>query len=199
MLCSLSNFDAYHFTRAHRAPKPFAFAVKSTDKLSFFENTADYLHKFSCKEADGKIWMEKILIARVSTVVAYSKKTTHERSRSHTFSTKRDRFFSAQKFREATPLLRFPGPVLGRHLAPTHVLFNLLFQPFQLTLAPHNLWDVMTSSSLDRSYMAKCKTALLHFFYFSTSTQHQHQSFSTVSVSSISYHLPYLPGFAAVM
>ena len=77
MLCSLSNFDAYHVTRAHRAPKPFAFAVKSTDKLSFFENTADYLHKFSCKEADGKIWMEKILIARVSTVVAYSKKTTH--------------------------------------------------------------------------------------------------------------------------
>lgn len=64
MLCSLSNFDAYHFTRAQRAPKPFVFAVKSTDKLSFFENTADYLHKFSCKEADGKIWMEKILIAR---------------------------------------------------------------------------------------------------------------------------------------
>ncbi|KAF9565077.1 hypothetical protein CPC08DRAFT_630436 [Agrocybe pediades] len=63
-LCSLSNFDAYHITRAHRAPKPFAFAIKSTDNLSFFEDTADYLHTFSASEKDGKIWMEKILIAR---------------------------------------------------------------------------------------------------------------------------------------
>ena len=64
-LCSLSNFDAYRITRNHRAPKPFAFAVKSTDNLSFFENTADYLHSFACSEKDGKIWMEKILVARV--------------------------------------------------------------------------------------------------------------------------------------
>jgi len=64
-LCSLSNFDAYQVTRSHRAPKPFAFAVKSTDNLSFFENTADYLHSFACSEKDGKIWMEKILVARV--------------------------------------------------------------------------------------------------------------------------------------
>ena len=73
-LCSLSNFDAYRITRNHRAPKPFAFAVKSTDNLSFFENTADYLHSFACSEKDGKIWMEKILVARVrpSLVVFYS-------------------------------------------------------------------------------------------------------------------------------
>ena len=64
-LCSLSNFDAYQVTRSHRAPKPFAFAVKSTDKLSFFENTADYFHSFACSEKDGKVWMEKILVARV--------------------------------------------------------------------------------------------------------------------------------------
>jgi hypothetical protein len=64
LICSLSNFDAYQVTRAHRAPKAFAFAVKSTDKLSFFENTADYLHSFACSEKDGKIWMEKILVAR---------------------------------------------------------------------------------------------------------------------------------------
>ncbi|KAJ2921602.1 hypothetical protein H1R20_g15493, partial [Candolleomyces eurysporus] len=63
-LCSLSNFDAYSITRSHRAPKPFAFAVKSTDSLSFFENAADYLHNFSCNEKDGRIWMEKILVAR---------------------------------------------------------------------------------------------------------------------------------------
>ena len=64
-ICSLSNFDAYRVTRNHRAPKPFAFAVKSTDNLSFFENTADYLHSFACSEKEGKIWMEKILVARV--------------------------------------------------------------------------------------------------------------------------------------
>jgi hypothetical protein len=65
LLCSLSNFDAYQITRVHRAPKPFAFAIKSTDNLSFFENTADYLHTFACSEKDGKVWMEKILVARV--------------------------------------------------------------------------------------------------------------------------------------
>ncbi|KAF8797392.1 hypothetical protein BYT27DRAFT_7265762 [Phlegmacium glaucopus] len=63
-LCSLSNFDAYQVTRSHRAPKPFVFAVKSTDNLSFFENTADYLHSFACSEKDGKVWMEKILVSR---------------------------------------------------------------------------------------------------------------------------------------
>jgi hypothetical protein len=43
-LCSLSNFDAYAITRRHKAPKPFAFAVKSSDNISLFENKADYLH-----------------------------------------------------------------------------------------------------------------------------------------------------------
>lgn len=66
MLCSLSNFDAYQITRLVRAPKDFTFAVKSTDNLSFFENTADYLHIFSCKTDAGEKWMEKILLARVS-------------------------------------------------------------------------------------------------------------------------------------
>ncbi|KAF6754863.1 hypothetical protein DFP72DRAFT_812127 [Ephemerocybe angulata] len=64
LLCSLSNFDAYFISRAHRAPKPFAFAVKSTDSLTFFENAADYVHNFSCNESNGRVWMEKILIAR---------------------------------------------------------------------------------------------------------------------------------------
>ncbi|KAJ4482279.1 hypothetical protein J3R30DRAFT_3286163 [Lentinula aciculospora] len=64
MLCSLSNFDAYQITRLVRAPKDFTFAVKSTDNLSFFENTADYLHIFSCKTEIGEKWMEKILLAR---------------------------------------------------------------------------------------------------------------------------------------
>ncbi|GLB38230.1 putative pleckstrin homology domain [Lyophyllum shimeji] len=64
LLCSLSNFDAYFITRLHKAPRPFSFAVKSTDNLSFFENTADYLHIFSCGEKEGHAWMEKILLAR---------------------------------------------------------------------------------------------------------------------------------------
>jgi len=68
LLCSLLNFDAYQITRARRSPKPFTFAIKSTDNLSFFENKADYLHTFSCSEKDGIIWMEKILVARVRLI-----------------------------------------------------------------------------------------------------------------------------------
>ncbi|KAI0763584.1 hypothetical protein BD413DRAFT_483776 [Trametes elegans] len=63
-LCSLNNFDAYYVTRVHKAPKPYVFAVKSTDSLSFFESTADYVHVFSCGEGEGKNWLEKILLAR---------------------------------------------------------------------------------------------------------------------------------------
>lgn len=72
LLCSLSNFDVYHATRPHRAPKPFTFTVKSTEKLSLFENTDDYMHTFSCSERDGNIWMEKILVARVSNFFSVS-------------------------------------------------------------------------------------------------------------------------------
>ncbi|KAF7348411.1 PH domain-containing protein [Mycena sanguinolenta] len=63
-LCSLSNFDAYTVTRLHKAPKPFVFGVKSTDNLSFFENTADYMHIFACDAKDGEKWIERILLAR---------------------------------------------------------------------------------------------------------------------------------------
>lgn len=67
-LCSLSNFDAYFITRLYKSPRPFAFAVKSTDNLSFFENKADYMHIFCCGEKEGSVWMEKILVARVSAM-----------------------------------------------------------------------------------------------------------------------------------
>lgn len=40
-LCSLNNFDAYIVTRVSKAPKPYVFAVKSTDNISFFESTSD--------------------------------------------------------------------------------------------------------------------------------------------------------------
>ena len=64
-LCSLNNFDAFYVTRVHKAPKPYVFSVKSTDSLSYFENTSDYVHVFSCGESEGKNWLEKILLARV--------------------------------------------------------------------------------------------------------------------------------------
>jgi len=74
-LCSLSNFDAYTVTRAYnKAPKPFVFAIKSTDNLTFFENKADYLHMFSCQARDGHKWIEKILVARVSPVSVASER-----------------------------------------------------------------------------------------------------------------------------
>ena len=68
-LCSLSTFDAYFVTRLHKAPKPFVFAVKSTENLSLFENTADYVHIFSCSQKDGEKFVEKLLLARVSIYV----------------------------------------------------------------------------------------------------------------------------------
>ncbi|KAH9948878.1 hypothetical protein B0H21DRAFT_206529 [Amylocystis lapponica] len=63
-LCSLNNFDAYYVSRAHKAPKSYVFAVKSTDSLTFFENTSDYVHVFACDEGEGKNWLEKVLLAR---------------------------------------------------------------------------------------------------------------------------------------
>ena len=68
-LCSLHNFDVYTVTRPNKAPKGFVFAIKSTDNLSFFEDTSDYMHLFSCGEKEGLSWMEKILLARVSNSV----------------------------------------------------------------------------------------------------------------------------------
>jgi len=63
-LCSLSTFDAYYVIRLHKAPKPFVFAVKSTENLSLFENTADYVHIFSCSQKDGEKFVEMLLLAR---------------------------------------------------------------------------------------------------------------------------------------
>lgn len=67
-LCSVANFDAYMVTRIHKSPKPYVFAIKSTDSLSFFENSADYVHVFCCSEKDGQRWLESVLLARVSVI-----------------------------------------------------------------------------------------------------------------------------------
>ena len=76
-LCSLNNFDAYYVTRVHKAPKPYTFSVKSTDSLTYFENTSDYVHVFSCGESEGKNWLEKILLARVSRFVYIFMSSNH--------------------------------------------------------------------------------------------------------------------------
>lgn len=64
-LCALSNFDVYYVGK-HKSPKPFVFAVKSTENISLFESAADYVHYFCCGQSDGETWMQAILLARVS-------------------------------------------------------------------------------------------------------------------------------------
>jgi len=53
-----------------KTPKPFAFAVKSIDKVSLFENAdQDYIHFFSVKtEAERDMWMQHILESRSKLV-----------------------------------------------------------------------------------------------------------------------------------
>jgi len=63
-LCALSNFDIYYVGKLHKAPKPFVFAVKSTENLALFENAADYVHYFCCGQKEGETWMQTILLAR---------------------------------------------------------------------------------------------------------------------------------------
>lgn len=76
-LCSLSNFDAYYITRKRKSPKPFVFAIKSTDNISLFENVSDYVHILSCNQKDGERWMEAILVARVSLGTRFLKPVVH--------------------------------------------------------------------------------------------------------------------------
>ncbi|KAF9517187.1 hypothetical protein BS47DRAFT_1434494 [Hydnum rufescens UP504] len=64
LLCSLSNFDAYTMSRVYRSPKPFTFALRSTDNLSMFENPSDSFHIFSCDKSEGEIWTQKVMLAR---------------------------------------------------------------------------------------------------------------------------------------
>lgn len=109
MIRSLSNFDTHHITRSHRARKPFAFAVKSTDNLSYFENAAGYLHTFSCSE-DGRVWMEKILIARVSLLPLFFLIVPDADALGrHMSSIKSDKCFSTPRPLEVMPLVLLPA------------------------------------------------------------------------------------------
>ncbi|KIK94045.1 hypothetical protein PAXRUDRAFT_478498 [Paxillus rubicundulus Ve08.2h10] len=133
-LCSLSNFDAYYVTRRHKSPKPFVFAIKSTDHLSLFENAADYLHVFSCNPKDGEKWMEVILVAR--SYVLYQErhvlftKSGELLSRAKPLTRSQTRNQSVSS-RPAQPLINVPPPFSQ---SPTA---NVTFEPGSL-LAKQN-------------------------------------------------------------
>ncbi|KAI9573559.1 hypothetical protein HD554DRAFT_2013390 [Boletus coccyginus] len=128
-LCSLSNFDAYFVTRRHKSPKAFAFAIKSTDHLSLFENVADYLHIFSCNPKDGESWVQAILVAR--SYVLYQErnvlfaKTGESLSQAKPLARSRTRKHSVSN-RPVQPLINVPPPFSQ---APTA---NIAFEPGSL-------------------------------------------------------------------
>ncbi|KAI0081629.1 hypothetical protein K474DRAFT_1587482 [Panus rudis PR-1116 ss-1] len=107
-LCSLSNFDAYTMTRPYKSPKPFVFAVKSTDNLSFFEDTSDYMHIFSCGESEGQNWLEKILLARSYVVYQERNVLTNTSVAASNGGASLSRA-GTRKQRPAQPLVNFGG------------------------------------------------------------------------------------------
>jgi hypothetical protein len=90
LLCQLSTFDAYVLTRAHKAPRPAVFAVKSTESLAFFEDAADYLHMFAVDERSSELWTQKIWLARVrrSLISGFCVARADDSTRSPTSSSK---------------------------------------------------------------------------------------------------------------
>ncbi|KAF8645217.1 hypothetical protein AX16_008044 [Volvariella volvacea WC 439] len=130
-LCSLSSFDAYFVTRLHKAPKQYVFAIKSTDNLSYFENSADYLHIFSCTTREGEVWMEKILLAR--SYVLHQEKNILSKSNNPSGSTSLSRAGTRRGPRPAQqPLLSLPANAVAVPTSHTNV-----FEPGSL-LAKHS-------------------------------------------------------------
>ncbi|KAG0704248.1 hypothetical protein DFH29DRAFT_802123 [Suillus ampliporus] len=132
-LCSLSNFDAYYVTRKHKSPKPFVFAIKSTDNISLFENMSDYVHILSCNQKDGERWMEAILVAR-SYVLFQERhvlfaKTGESTSISNTLSRSQTRKQSVST-RPSQPLVNVSAPFSASATA------GVTFEPGSL-LAKH--------------------------------------------------------------
>ncbi|TDL23238.1 hypothetical protein BD410DRAFT_814591 [Rickenella mellea] len=107
-LCSLSVFDAYQVTRIHRAPKPFVFAVKSTEPISLFENTSDYVHVFSCSEEHGQLWLESIMLAR--SYVMYQEKHILFKDKNLTGGSALARAGTRKQSRPSQPLVNVTPP-----------------------------------------------------------------------------------------
>ncbi|KAH8797308.1 hypothetical protein DL96DRAFT_1478535 [Flagelloscypha sp. PMI_526] len=74
LLCSLTSFDVHTPTSSTlslhkpKAPKPFVFALKRVDPVTYFEDKNDYVHTFCCKDEEGEAWVESILLARSYTL-----------------------------------------------------------------------------------------------------------------------------------
>lgn len=60
-------------SKGYKAPKPFAFAVKSSENPTLFENSADFVHTFSCNVKEGETWLQAI----VSENIYIIKSLTH--------------------------------------------------------------------------------------------------------------------------
>ena len=67
MLCSLGNFDVYTISTDYTSPRPYVFALRSTDSPTMFEDASDSVHVFSCEKGEGEHWVETIMLARVRT------------------------------------------------------------------------------------------------------------------------------------
>lgn len=67
----MTNFDVFYVASSVvKAPRPFAFGVKSLDKLSFFETKSDFVHYFACKDENTQLeWIRRIYDARVSKTI----------------------------------------------------------------------------------------------------------------------------------
>ena len=70
-LCTLTNWELFNVPSEYhdqlKPPKPFALALKSTDRLEIFEKVDEAVYYFSVKsEQERDLWMALILDARVS-------------------------------------------------------------------------------------------------------------------------------------
>lgn len=70
-LCNLASFDIFfvapHTITQIKAPKPFAFAIKSALPSAHYENREEYCHFVSVKvEEDRDGWIKSVIEARVS-------------------------------------------------------------------------------------------------------------------------------------
>ncbi|KAH8822196.1 hypothetical protein DL96DRAFT_1533796 [Flagelloscypha sp. PMI_526] len=70
LLCSLTSFDVHTPTSStlashkQKSPKPYVFALKSVNSVTYLQDKNDYVHTFCCKDEEGEAWVESILLAR---------------------------------------------------------------------------------------------------------------------------------------
>lgn len=79
-LCTLANFDIFYVASSRvKAPKPFAFGVKSLNKYSFFETKSDFIHYFACKDENTQLeWIRRVYDARTFYIMSNAAATTSQ-------------------------------------------------------------------------------------------------------------------------